>query len=57
MFFRRPYATTWNSAVTNELGRLVQGIHNIKGNDVIDYILKSNVASDRLVTYANMVCD
>ena len=52
-----PHSTTWNDAVTNELGRLAQGIYNTKGNNVIAFIIKSNVPSDRIVTYANMVCD
>ena len=36
---------------------MAQGINDIKGNDVLDFILKSQVPSDRIVTYANMVCD
>ena len=43
--------------VNDVLDRLVQGIHNIKGNDVIDFILISNVPSDRIVTYINIVSD
>ena len=27
------------------------------GNDVVDYIHKSEVPQDRVVTYANMICD
>ena len=39
------------------MGRLAQGIHDVKGNDVLDFIPKSEVPSNRIVTYANMVCD
>ena len=52
-----PHSTTWTGAFSDELGRLVQGINNVKGNDVLDVILKSEVPSNRIVTYANMVCD
>ena len=47
----------WIDSLSNELGRLTQGIHSVKGNDVVDFILKSDVPIDRIVTYANMVCD
>ena len=29
-----PYSTTWTGAVSNKLGRLAQGINDVKGNDV-----------------------
>ena len=29
-----PHSTTWTGAVSNELGRLAQGINDVKGNDV-----------------------
>lgn len=48
---------TWGNSLSNELGRLVQGIRSIKGNDVIDFITKEEVPSHKKVTYANMVCD
>ena len=49
--------TTWGPSVSNELGRLAQGIRNVKGNDVIEFIQKSEVPKNKKVAYANMVCD
>ena len=43
--------------MSNELGRLAQGIREVNGNDVIDFIPFKEVPKDRIVTYANMVCD
>ena len=43
--------------MSNELGRLTQGIRHITGNNVMDFIPKSLVPSHKKVTYANMVCD
>ena len=40
-----------------KLSRLVHGIRDVRRNDVVDFIFKSKVPSDRVVTYANMVCD
>ena len=39
------------------MGRLSQGVRDIEGNDVIDFIQFSDVPTDRIVTYSNMVCD
>ena len=47
----------WKTALSNELGRLSQGIRDIEGNDVIDFIKYDEVPKNRIVTYANMVCD
>ena len=33
-----PHSTTWTGAFSNELGRLAQGINEVKGNDVLDFI-------------------
>ena len=33
-----PMQQIWKKALTNELGRLAQGINDIKGNDVVDFI-------------------
>ena len=33
-------ATVWETSLSNELGRITQGINHIKGNDVVDYIKK-----------------
>ena len=35
--------TIWKLSVSNELGRLTQGISNIKGNDVMDLIPKFEI--------------
>ena len=52
-----PTAKIWSLAVTKELGRLAQGIFDVVGNDVIDFIHKSEVPLNKTITYANMVCD
>ena len=50
-------AIIWERATSNEIGRLSQGINNILGNDVLDFILKEQVPKNKIVTYARMVCD
>ena len=50
-------AKTWSGSLSNELGRLAQGIRDVKGNDVVDVISKSEVPIDHIVTDVNMVCD
>ena len=50
-------AEIWATALSNELGRLAQGINNIKGNDAIDFISREDVPTNKVVTYARMVCD
>ena len=50
-------AIIWENALSNELGRLVQGINSIIGNDALDFILKSDVPKNKIVTYARMVCE
>ena len=52
-----PEAPIWKQSLSNELGRLAQGIGDIKGSDCIDFIPKQQVPSNKKVTYANMVCD
>ena len=52
-----PQSNIWQVALSNELGRLAQGINNVEGNDVLDFIPFKEVPSGRIVTYANMVCD
>ena len=48
---------TWINPLSNELGRLAQGIRDIKGTDTILFILKSAIPKDRLkeVTYGRIV--
>ena len=53
----RTNPSIWSVALSNELGRLSQGIRDVAGNDVMDFIPYSEVPQDRIVTYANMVCD
>ena len=52
-------AATWQTSLANELGRLSQGIRDIKGTDTIFFISKSEIPKDRLkeVTYARIVVD
>ena len=50
-------ANIWGNSLSNELGRLAQGIRDITGNDVIDFITKAEISLHKKVTYANMVCD
>ena len=52
-------ATTWQKSLANELGRLAQGIRDVKGTDTIFFIPKSEIPRDRLkeVTYARIVVD
>ena len=47
----------WETALSNELGRLAQGINNIKGNDCIDFIRRADIPKLKKNTYTNIVCD
>ena len=48
----------WTQAVSNELGRLAQGLgSHIDGSNTIDFIHRHEVPATAKVTYANMVCD
>jgi hypothetical protein len=47
----------WERAFTNELGRLAQGVCNIKGTDTIVFIHASEIPKERTVTYGRLVCD
>ena len=44
-------------SLSNELGRLSNGIANITGNNAISFLPKSHVPYNKKVAYANMVCD
>ena len=49
---------TWSIALSNELGRLAQGVEDrVIGTDTIDFIPKNEVPHNKKVTYANFVCD
>ena len=39
--------TIWNDALSNEIGRLSQGIRNVKGNNAIDFIPLSEVLRNK----------
>ena len=54
---QRPTQQIWKKALTNELGRLAQGINDVKGNDVVDFISYKDIPKNKIVTYTNMVCD
>ena len=45
----------WKASLSNEIGRLAQGIRNVKGNDVVDFVSISEVPRNKKVAYANMV--
>ena len=50
---------TWMRSLANKLGRLAQGIREIKGTKTIYFIDKSEIPKDKLkqVTYARIVVD
>ena len=48
---------TWGCSLSNELGRLAQGIGEITGNNAIKFISKHAVPNGEKVAYANIVCD
>ena len=37
----------WNIALSNEIGRLAQGIRDINGNDAIDFIAKNRIPKNK----------
>ena len=47
----------WETASSTELGQLSQGVRDVEGNNVVDFVHFSELPKDRIVTYANMVCD
>jgi hypothetical protein len=60
---RGPHAQQWNNGLSNEIGRLAQGIgknrvpaQQIKGSNTIVFIRKHQVPKGKSVTYANFVC-
>ena len=48
---------TWTTSYANELGRLAQGIRDIKGSNCIYFIPHTKVPRNKQVTYARMVVD
>ena len=43
MLLKSPTKDIWAQSVSRELGRLAQGFKQIKGNDAIEFIPKSQV--------------
>ena len=48
---------TWTTSLANKLGRLSQGIRNIKGSNCIKFIHKEQVPKGRNVAYTRLVVD
>ena len=51
------YHDIWNRSLSNELGRLTNGIRDIKGTQTMFFIHKDQVPKGRVATYLNPVCD
>ena len=51
------HKNTWEISLANELGRLAQGIREVKGTNTILFLPKSEIPKDRLkeVTYGRIV--
>jgi hypothetical protein len=49
--------TILQRAFANELGRLAQGVRDIKGTDTIVFIPPSDIPKERTITYGRVVCD
>jgi hypothetical protein len=47
----------WERAFANELGRLAQGVRDIKGTDAIVFIPPSDIPKERTITYGRLPCD
>jgi hypothetical protein len=48
----------WDTSLANEFGRLAQGNGDaLAGTDTIDFIHRSDVPTDKKVTYGNFICD
>lgn len=47
----------WGKSLSNELGRIAQGIGDIEDNDVVDYIKTSEGLFNCKVAYANVICE
>ena len=48
---------TWVISLSNEIGRLEQGIRDVVGNNTINVIQNDKVPKGDKVAYANIVCD
>ena len=51
------YQEVWNTSFVNELGRLAQGIRDVKGSNTVCFIEKIEIPKDRQkdVTYVRIV--
>jgi hypothetical protein len=47
----------WGKSLSNELGRLTQGVRDVGSNGAMIFIHKNKVPKNKKVTYANMVCN
>ena len=45
--------TIWKPSVSNELGRLADGVRDVKGNKAIEFVSKSSIPKKNKVTYSN----
>jgi hypothetical protein len=53
-----PDSNIWTTSLCNEFGRLAQGYSNtVKGTNTIAFIQRSEVPTDKKVTYGNFICD
>ena len=53
-----PHSSTWWTTLSNELGRLTNGVHGrVCATNTIRFILRFDIPSDRKITYANFICD
>ena len=49
---------TWKIGLSNEIGRLEQGVSDrVAGTNTIDFIHKTEVPTNKKVTYANFICN
>ena len=47
----------WGQTLSNEIGRLSQGVRDIKGNNALTFIPYHEIPRSKKVAYANMICD
>jgi hypothetical protein len=47
----------WKRGVSNEAGRLFQGIHDIPGTNTCFFVELTNISKGRKITYGKIVCD
>ena len=47
----------WEISFANKLGKLAQGIREVKGKNKVTFIPKSKSPKDKKVTYGKIVCE